>query len=186
MAQIEAQRLLRLVESQATLVTWDIEAMGLKGDYGSILCVSLKPFGKKPISYSVSKPGQDRDLVATVSEELKKYDVWMTYYGKGFDVPMLRTRLLKHQLPDLEPRLHVDMFFNLKFAILTARKSQGHLLSWLRLPEKKMTVSADDWARVASDPKGVMPIMIKRCESDTEGLEALYKRTKQIIREIKR
>jgi len=182
---LEAQTFLRLVENQHSIVFWDIEG-GLKGDYHSILCSSFKPFGKKPFTASVSKPGNDKYLVENIKDELEKYDCWVTYYGKGFDLPMLNTRLLCHGLKPVVKKPHVDMYWQLKSKILTGRKSQGHLLSWLRLPEQKMSVSADEWIQVVAGTKGAMETIIKRCESDVSGLEALYNRTKHLIIDITR
>lgn len=182
--KVDTQDYLDLVEGAGKLVTFDIEATGLKGDYNTILCVSLKPYGKKPYTFSVGTVGHDKAVVKAVAAELAKYSVWMTYYGKGFDVPMINTRLLRWGLPPLEKRPHIDMYYALKSKLLTGRKSQAHLLSWLGTPEAKMTVSATVWSEILAEPKKHMPTMVKRCESDTIGLEALYRRTRHLIVDI--
>jgi len=164
----------------------DIEATGLRGDYNSVLCVSVKPYNEKPMSFSVAQAGNDQRVVREAKKALESYSAWVTYYGKGFDLPMLNTRLLKWDVLPIEKRPHIDMYYVLKYALLTARKSQGHLLSWLETPEEKMSVSAETWNRILSDTRGQMKEMIQRCESDTAGLEALYKRTRHLIKEIKR
>ena len=184
--QIEPQVFLDLVEEGDKLAFIDIESTGLKGDYNSILVVSVKPYGKLPYSFSVSQPGNDQKVVREAKEELEQYECWVTYYGKGFDIPMLNTRLLKWGLDPIDKRPHVDMYYTLKSNILTGRRSQSHLLSWLHTPEQKMSVSADTWSEMAVNPKKNMPIMIKRCESDTTGLEALYRKTRHLIRDITR
>lgn len=182
---IEAQDFLDLCEQTSSIVFVDIEALGLKADYGSAVCVSLKPYGKKPYTLVVKQPGNDQRLVREAKEELEKYRCWTTYYGKGFDIPFLNTRLLRWGQEPIEKRLHVDLFFTLKANVLTARKSQAHLLGWLRTPQQKMSVSASDWADLPFNRK-LLKTMVERCESDVRGLEALYKRTRHVIREIKR
>lgn len=184
--KIEAQEYLDLLEETGRLYFFDIEAVGLRGDYNSVICASFKPYGKKPFTHSVIKPGDDKSLVRAIKEELENANAWVTYYGKGFDIPFINTRLLRHGIHPIEKRPHLDMYFTLKANTLTSRRSQGHLLSWLRTPETKMTVSADDWNEVIVDPKKILPTMVKRCESDVSGLEALYKRTRHIVAEIKR
>ena len=69
---------------------------------------------------------------------------------------------------------------------MSARRSQGHLISWLDTPDKKMGVSAEAWNAVLRDPAGSLPTMIRRCESDTRGLEGLYKETRHVIGEVTR
>lgn len=185
--QIEAQDYIRLVEAANTLCFFDIEATGLRGDYNSVLVASIKPYNSDPYSIVVKQPGNDQGVVRAVKAELEKYDCWVTYYGKGFDIPMINTRLLKWRSAPVDKRHHIDMYYSLKSNLLTARRSQGHLLSWLGTPEQKMTVGADVWNEVIQDPKGpAMKTMIERCESDVVGLQGLYEKTKHVIREIKR
>ena len=183
---VEPQEYLDLVEGAGKLVFVDIEASGLKGDYNSCICVSLKPYGKEPHTIAIKQRGNDEKVVRDAKKELESYSCWVTYYGKGFDIPMLNTRLLKWGQPPIEKRFHLDMYFSLKANILTATKVQGHLLAWLGTPEQKMGVSASAWSELPFRVKEHLPTMIERCESDVEGLEALYRKTRHLIREIKR
>ena len=195
--QLDAQSFLRLTEKAQTLCSWDIEATGLKGDYNSVLCVSIRPFKGEAKTFSITRPGQDKHVVSAAAEMLRDMDCWVTYYGKGFDFPMLNTRLLKWGLRPLERKPHVDLYYTLKSKLITARRSQAHLLDWLRIDHtgesvdhdnrdtvQKMTVSADEWNRVLAHPERAMRTMVKRCESDTLGLQSLYIRTRHLIKEV--
>lgn len=164
----------------------DIEATGLRGDYNSVLCVSIKPYGKKPYTFKVVQAGNDQKVVRDAKAALEDYSCWVTYYGKGFDIPMLNTRLLRWKQRPIDKRPHVDMYYVLRYNVLTARRSQGHLLSWLEGPDQKMSVSAEVWNRILSNTEAEMGTMVKRCESDTAGLESLYKKARHLIRDIKK
>lgn len=183
--QVEAQTFLRLVEKAGAICFWDLESTGLKGDYNSVLCVSVKPIGKKPITFAIDKPGRDKKVIADARDLLSTFDCWVTYYGKGFDFLMVNTRLLKWGLDPLLKKPHVDMYYTLKSNLNTSRRSQAHLLDWLGTAQRKMSVSAEQWNRVLADPVNHMPQMIKRCESDTLGLEALYMHTRHLIKDIR-
>jgi uncharacterized protein YprB with RNaseH-like and TPR domain len=137
-------------------------------------------------------------VVHQAAEMLRRFDCWVSYYGKSFDFPMINTRLLKWGLDPLERQKHIDLYYTLKANLATARRSQAHLLDWLRIDKtgestdtdnidvvRKMSVSADEWNQVLSNPKKAMKTMVARCESDTLGLQSLYLRTKHLIREIK-
>lgn len=184
--QLPAQDFLRLTELAGTLGFLDIESTGLRGDYNSVLVASLKPFGESPESFFVEQPGNDQGVVTKIKHRLEQCDCWVTYYGKGFDIPMLNTRLLRWHKKPIEKRPHLDLYFALKYNLLTARKSQGHLLSWLEGPEQKMTVGAEVWNRILANPQKEIRRMIARCESDVEGLESLYRRTKHVVNDVKR
>jgi uncharacterized protein YprB with RNaseH-like and TPR domain len=196
--QVETQAFIRLATAAKSLVFFDIETTGLNGDYNSILCVSLKPIGCRPFTFAVEKPGKDRTVVKAAIEALSEYDCWGSYYGKGFDVLMLNTRALRWNLSPLPKKPHIDMYWAMRAHTKTSRRSQAHFLEWLRISSsgilgaetlnglvQKKTVSADEWNQVLANPQRTMRTMIRRCESDVAGLEALFLRTKHLIRDIR-
>lgn len=196
--QIEAQTFLRLVEHAGSICFFDIEATGLKGDYNSILCISVRPLNEPAKTFSIVRPGLDKGVVRQAADYMEEFDCWVSYYGKGFDVPMINTRLLKWGMEPIKKKPHIDLYYTLKANLNTARRSQAHLLDWLRIDHTgesvdtdnrdvvhKMSVSADEWNRVLTDPAKAMKTMVKRCESDTLGLQSLYLRTRHLVKEIK-
>lgn len=183
--QLDAQTFLRLCEQTHQLAFVDIEATGLNGDYNSVLVVAIKPYRMRPLVMAVDKPGQDKALIQRAAEHLASYDCWVSYYGKGFDVPMLQSRLLFHGLPKLEKRHHVDLYYHLNAHVNTSRRSQAHRLEWLQVPEKKMTLAPGVWNDVLHSADGLEKLK-RRCASDVRGLEGLYKRTRHLIGEVTR
>jgi RNase H-like protein len=184
--QIEAQRFLDIAERASAIAFFDLESTGLNCDYNSVLCVSVKPYGVSPMSFAVKRPGFDSKVVRDARDFLAEFPLWVSYYGRGFDVLMLNGRLLKHGDEPLPKHHHLDMYYCMRYRVNTGRRSQAHLLEWLGTPEKKMTLSPDEWNAVQRDPRTHMPILIERCESDVAGLEALYKRTRHLVAEISR
>jgi len=184
--QLPEQEFLDLMEETHKICFFDIEATGLRGDYNSVLVVSAKPYGRRALSLAVSRPGNDQRVVREAKALLESFSCWVGYYSKGFDIPMLNTRLLRWGVPPIEKRPHIDMYYTLKANTLMARRSQAHILSWLGTPQQKMSVSAEKWNKILSDTEATMPEMIRRCESDCAGLEAGYKQARHLIREIKR
>jgi DNA polymerase elongation subunit (family B) len=183
--QIKAEEFLPIAEAAGALAFVDIEASNLKGDFGTVVVVSIKPYKKKPITFSAG-PGRDRKLLLQVRNELHKYQLWVTFYGKMFDIPFLQSRLLVNQLEPLEKRHHIDMYWVIKGRTVLSRRNQAHLLSWLGTPEEKMSVSPGIWANMAVNTPEKLEILRKRCESDVAGLEAMYDRCKHLVAEITR
>lgn len=183
--QLDPQAFLRLCEAARTIGFIDIEATGLRGDYNSVLVVSVRRFHSEPTTFAIRQAGNDQRVVRDAKRELESLDCWVTYYGKGFDLPMLNTRLLRWGVEPIAKRHHVDMYYTLKSNLLTARRSQGHLLSWLGTADQKMGVSAEAWNEVLTNPRKAIPTMIARCDSDTAGLQGLYEKTRHLIRDIK-
>lgn len=182
--KIDTQKYLDLVENAGDLVFWDIEATGLKGNYNSVLCVSLKPFNGKPYTFKVSQVGNDQKVVREVKEALESYHCWCTFYGKGFDVPMLNTRLLKWGLQPIESRHHIDMYYMLKANTNLSGRSMSAAAAFLRTPEQKMSVGPHVWSEMPFEMKH-MNTMVKRCESDCGVLEDVYSKTRHLIKDIR-
>lgn len=183
---VDPQTYLRLVEETHKLASWDIETTQLNADLGSVLCASVKPYGKKPYTFKVKAVGNDIKVVRDLKDALEEYECWLTYYGKGFDVPFVNTRLLKWGYPPIESRHHVDLFFSLKANTKMSSKGLGRFASMLGTTDQKMGVSQNVWSEMGFRLDENMPIMVKRCESDTTVLENLYDKTKHIIKDIKK
>lgn len=185
--QLNDQDFLRLTEKTKKLAFVDIESTGLRGDYNSTLVVVVKPYDGKPHVFRVKQAGNDKRVVREAKECMEQYDGWVTFYGKGFDLPFLNTRLLRWRIPPIDKRPHIDLYYTLKFNTLMARRSQAHILRFLETAQEKMDMNPEDWNRVLAEPNGnAFRRMVSRCISDTEGLEALYKETSHLIRDIKR
>lgn len=184
--QLPAQEFLSLCETANKICFFDIEATGLSGDYNSTLTVSVLPWRGKPRIQSVITPGEDKILVEWARDELAKYSCWVSYYGKGFDIPMLQARLLMNRAAPIIKKPHVDMYFHMNAHVKTSRKSQAHRIEWLDVEEKKMTLSPNEWNRVLANPAERLKIMEQRCGRDTLGLRGLYRRTKHLILDVAR
>lgn len=184
--QVDTQRYLDLVEDANAIVTFDIEASGLKADYNSTLVVSLKPFQDDPHTFTIQQFGNDKKVVREAKEFLEKFDCWISYYGKGFDIKFLNTRLLKWGYEPIQPRHHLDMYYVLKHHTVMGRRSQESYLDFLGTEQKKMKVSQNVWSEMGFKMAEHMPVMIERCETDVIGLEQLYNKTRHLIGEIKK
>ena len=184
--QISPQEFLPLAEAAGKVCTFDLETTGRGGDYNSILVSSIKPYKKRPTTFVVTIPGNDKAVVKATIDELEKYLVWVTYYGKGFDLKFLNARTLQHRLTPVERQLHMDVYFLGKTHLLMERRSQAHMLEWLRLKRKKLTLSPDVWNQAIANPSKELPTLIKRCESDCAGLEGLYDEMKHLAADLKK
>ena len=183
--KIEVDDYLKIIKQvKDGLVFFDMEASGLRGDYSSSICVSFKPYGRTVFSKTIGQPGNDQRLVREAKEELEKYHCWVTYYGKGFDLPFLNTRLLKWGLTPVDRRHHIDLYYVLRYNTLVSRRSMSQYAGLLQTHDQKMGVSPNVWSEMGFRMKEHMPIMVKRCESDCKVLESVFDKTSHLIRDI--
>ena len=183
--QIDPQDYLDIIERSGDLVFFDIESTGFKADYDSALCISFKEYGKKPFTLSVKQVGNDQKLIREAKEVLESYSCWVTYYGKGFDVPFLNTRLMKWGQMPVEARHHLDLYFTLKPKTSMSRKGLGAFARFLKVDTPKIDVDQNVWSEISFKMEH-MKLMTERCEGDCITLEQLYDKTRHVVREIKR
>ncbi len=149
--------------------------------------MSIKPNGKPPTTFAIEQPGNDQRVVREARDYLAEAAMWVTFYGKGFDVKMLEGKLLKWGRDPLIKKPHLDIYFHLLHKVNTSRKSLAHVTEWLNIPEKKMHVNPNEWNSVLYDTKKVMKnVMIPRCESDVCSLEGVFERTKHLVINVTR
>ena len=184
--QLDAQDFIRLVEANQSLALWDTESVGFNADYGTLLCGSVKTVYGSIKTFRVEQLGNDKKVARELKEYLETFDAWVTYFGKGHDVPFLNTRLLKHGLAPVEPRPHIDLFFVVKHHLRMSTKSQAQVLSFLETPGQKMHLSPSNWSELGMDFSKRMKNIIARCESDCSGLEDGFHKIKHVIRDVKR
>lgn len=171
----------------------DTESQGRDGDYGRMYVVSVKPYGKEPTSFVIGENMQDRDMIVAARDMIGEADCIVTFYGKGHDVPLINTRLLRYGKMPLKPVHHIDMYFSLKQKLKTGSKSQAHLLEFLhetmllmKVPlQKKMSVPPSVWSDLPAEYTKNIRILRDRCESDVAGLENLYRVCRHLLRDIK-
>lgn len=82
--------------------SFDLETSNLNANFGIILCAVIKPFdGPCTILRGDSyrswrkKRSDDSALCRDIRAELERYDIWIAHNGTNFDIPFLRTRLMR-------------------------------------------------------------------------------------------
>src|SRR3954453_22357711 len=102
--------------NQVNSCVMDLETTNLSADFGVILCGVVKPTYGKPRIFRAdrlnprwqSNRSDDSHVLRAIVEELDQYDVWIIHNGAKFDVPFLRTRLLRHGLSALGSKKLID------------------------------------------------------------------------------
>ncbi|GAF77166.1 unnamed protein product, partial [marine sediment metagenome] len=110
---------------------FDIETGGLKANTDLMLCYSIKTMDKDEILHcSIRKKDIhteifDRNLIKQLIKDLLEYDVIMTYYGTGFDLPFARTRALSWGLkfPPFGVVKHKDVYYMARAKLCLTSKS---------------------------------------------------------------
>lgn len=92
----------------------DMETTGLAGGTGTYAFLIglgyINETGFHVKQYFLREPGEEPSALAALMEDLKPFDVLVTYNGKTFDAPLLETRFrLARMRPPFERMAHMDL-----------------------------------------------------------------------------
>lgn len=91
------------IELGLKVAYFDIETSALEADFGFMLSWAIKERGGPTFFDCIDKDSIfsyefDKEIVKTLLTKLKDYDIIVTYYGSGFDIPFVNTRALYYGL----------------------------------------------------------------------------------------
>jgi len=162
-----------------TFCMFDIETTNLDADVGWILCASFMPMGEKP--YTIRGKANDRSVLDRIRRELYKYDYICTWYGTGFDMPFLATRLLLNEKEPIGLIKHIDLYYVARFKFEFMRNSLENVADGLfggAAVKTKLRGSVWYAARSHSvkEREAAIDYIVEHCEMDVKELGALFEK----------
>lgn len=174
----------------------DLESDGLRADFSTMLCWCVKEQNGNINSSIVTKKelfsgDSDRRLVSELIDEINKYDIVVTYYGKGFDIPYLRSKALHYGLefPGFVRELvltrntiktttksliyHWDLYFAVKSKLNLSRKSLDNVCDYLGI-EGKTPLDKETWRTAKYGDVKSLQEVLNHCKGDVIILEELH------------
>ncbi len=170
------------------IILWDIEATNLKADFGYMLSFGYKELGEKE-AHVVSiadfprfktDPTNDKDVVRAAVRILESADMWVTWYGKRFDVPYVNSRMLLHGMKPLPPVPHVDGWFISKFKLKLHNNRLASASYFLGL-EEKTPLNGPIWIRASAGHKPSIKYVNKHCKQDVIVLQQVYEKLRPLM-----
>lgn len=166
------------------ILLFDLETTDLRADWGVILCTGYKWLGHgKPQVISLPDYKQhfahdctdDSLLVRDFREIMVLADMFITWYGERFDVPMVNSKLVKHGLQPLPPITHFDGWKTAKYRMNLSSNRLANVSSFLGL-EEKTPVKGEVWKRAVAGYPDAIKYVEEHCLQDIVVLEQAYER----------
>jgi len=160
-----------------TFAMFDIETSSLDASVGEILCACIKPLGKPPINFV----GQRDDIVVVdeIRDELEKYDYIVTWYGTGFDIPFLATRLKDLNKRPLRIIRQVDLYYVARSQFKLHSNSLMVAAETFLGKTQKTRILGRRWVAAIRrgdlpDGKEGMEFVLDHCQKDVDDLEQIF------------
>lgn len=171
----------------------DIEATGLRGDFGMILCAVIKPLGSDSryiFALDFDNPDlldAEKNMLLKIKECLESFDGSCGYFSSRYDLPMLRTRMIYHGISPIPKHKHLDVYFTVKRVINTSSRRMERVGDLMRvnanteLPQKTK-LDINEWIKVAfSRDKKSLGYIVAHCVADVDMLEGILKELRDFI-----
>jgi uncharacterized protein len=142
----------------------DIETSSLEADAGIILGAGIMTEEGKSEYLQARKTSEEKSLLAKLLKRLESFDVIVTWSGRGFDIPFLTTRLLKHKM-DPRPvmrKMHLDLNDVVKSRLRLTFTYLDHVCDFFEIKRDKGPMGLE-----------VPHLFVKALEGDEEALRSI-------------
>jgi DNA polymerase elongation subunit (family B) len=184
------------------IVFWDIETSGIVATTWNLypesishenmiqdwfmLCVAWKELGGKMQTVSLLDDKKrfkkdctdDYHVVKTIRDALEDVDILVHQNGDRFDMRMLTTRLMYHNLPPLPKLQTIDTLKEIKRVSRNTSNRLDYIGKWL-LGVGKMETPKGTWLKAMNGDEKALKLMLSYNVKDVELLERVYHRTKK-------
>lgn len=166
------------MDNQISCCCFDLETTNLSADFGIILCGVIKPANGSPIVIRGDRfdtwqknRSNDRKTVKAIVSALEPFDIWIAHNGAKFDVPFLRTRLLRWGLDILPSKKLIDPVQLARNKLRMSFNSLSQVANHLGC-NSKTEVKPQMWLRASMDgSSNAMSYIVEHCVEDVITLE---------------
>lgn len=169
----------------------DIECTNLRADYGYVICVCWKEYGKKKIHTASilncpkkGEPFNDINVLKAVQQCIDQYDCIVTWYGARFDIPYLNARMLYHGLEPIDMNIpHIDLWKTARNHLKLSSNRLANVQNFLQLENEKTALKGAEWIKAQYGNKRAIGYVIDHCKADVLVLEQAYEKLRPLIRQ---
>ena len=160
------------------ICSYDIETTNLNAAWGRVLCVVVKPWGRKEEVFRMTRASSDdRRVVEAAIHRLNDFSVHIAHNGRNFDRPFLNGRATMLGIEGLKTgQKLIDPCVIARRHLRTGSNSLDALSQHFGLEEGKYHIPPEVWVKAALDHnREAMLTLVERCKSDCRVLEGVAK-----------
>lgn len=182
-----------LPEVKERIGFFDIESSNLVADFGIMLSYCILDGTNGEILSSVIKKAdierakagnEDHKVVRQCIEDLSKFDRIVTFYGKRFDIPFVRTRasICGVDFPHYGSLIHDDLYFVVRHRFRLSSNRLENACRVLLGDTNKTRVEGKYWRAAARGDKESLSYILDHNKKDVEDLQRLYDHVLEFVR----
>lgn len=178
----ERQQQRKFLYERERKATLDIETTNLTATYGIVICWVMQDVDTgKMYSGRINKKdlvkGLDKRILRKFLETISKFDRIITFYGKRFDVPYLRSRCLSLGLPFPEAGslAHEDLYFIARYRLKQHNNKLATTLRAIFGESQKTVITPEYWLAALRGKESALRYIHHHCVMDVKETTRLWK-----------
>jgi uncharacterized protein YprB with RNaseH-like and TPR domain len=129
----------------------------------------------------------DRDIVKSIRDALVTYDIWVTWNGVLFDVPVLNGRLIYHGFEPLPATMHIDAMYKASGgSVRIGRRSLESVSRYYEVENKKTPLSVREWDKAMAGDAEAYEKIAEHGHADVLVTRDVFRVLKPQVRNIQR
>jgi len=152
---------------------FDIETTGLKANWSHMLCWCMKESGTDIVKCDLitrkeARDKNDKRIIKSCVEELKKYDRTMGWYSLRFDIPYVRSRAMFHGIPfpTYKETLHTDLYYIARNKLALHSNRLVSVCQFFGINAKNHPMTPDLWQKSGAGDKEALKTVLTHCKED--------------------
>lgn len=129
----------------------------------------------------------DREIVKAIRDALAGYDIWVTWNGKMFDVPVLNGRLVYHGFEPLPAVMHIDAMWKASGSSMRiGRRSLQSVSEYFGVANKKTPLSVRIWDKAMAGSQEAYDLIAEHGHADVLVTRDVFNVLKPQVRSVQR
>jgi len=152
---------------------FDIETTGLQANWSHMLCWCMKELdnGKIYSDLITSREARDKNdkrIVKSAVEEIKKYDRIVTWYGMRFDAPYVRSKALFYDIdfPAYKDLYHTDLYYVSRSKVKLHSNRLQSFCEYFGIPAKEHRMTPELNQKCGKGDMEALEIVLLHCKED--------------------
>ena len=153
---------------------FDIETGNLNAPFSRIINACVLDRDSHKVWKNQAAGKDDHALVKKIRIELESFDYIVTYYGTGFDIPYLNTRLLLAGERPLKAIRHIDLYYTARHFLKLHSNRLATVCDTLFGGTQKTQILPAVWEKALRGDKAALKYVMEHCVADVEELERVF------------
>jgi uncharacterized protein len=173
----------------AKIVILDIETTSLEADAGTLVSAGIMSDTGRAEYLEARRTSEEKSLLLKLVKRLETYDVMVTWNGRGFDIPFLTTRFMKHGL-DPRPILrksHIDLADVVKGRLRLTFTYLDHVCDFFQIDRKKGPMGLDVphlYVRALEGDRNAAGLIREHCLDDLHATRQVFLRLRPLVEQL--